>query len=53
MCPPGSDGPDGCSDDRAIPLTGVTCEEFESLLGFFYEGRVSRSLNSAIWEAAE
>ncbi|KAJ7243590.1 hypothetical protein B0H12DRAFT_1022919 [Mycena haematopus] len=36
-CPPGADSPDGCSDERAIPLPGVTPPEFEALCDFFYE----------------
>ncbi|KAJ7896047.1 hypothetical protein B0H14DRAFT_547305 [Mycena olivaceomarginata] len=36
-CPPGADSPDGGSDERAIPLHGVTPAEFEALLDFFYE----------------
>jgi hypothetical protein len=38
FCPPPADGPEGGSDDRAIPLDGVTAREFVALLDYFYEG---------------
>ncbi|KAF7366904.1 BTB domain-containing protein [Mycena sanguinolenta] len=37
LCPPGADGPDGCSDERAIPLPDVAPAEFEALCDFFYD----------------
>jgi hypothetical protein len=36
ICPSGPSGPDGFSNERAIPLPGVTAAEFEALLDFFY-----------------
>ncbi|KAF8189180.1 hypothetical protein K438DRAFT_1722310 [Mycena galopus ATCC 62051] len=45
-CPPGADNPDGCSDERAIPLPGVTPAEFEALLDFFYEEKFQRNAAS-------
>ncbi|KAJ7023462.1 hypothetical protein C8F04DRAFT_1240185 [Mycena alexandri] len=41
-CPPGSSDPDGGSDDRAIPVPGVTPFEFENLLDFFYTEKFQR-----------
>ncbi|KAJ7878119.1 hypothetical protein B0H14DRAFT_2342110 [Mycena olivaceomarginata] len=41
-CPSGSSGPDGFSDDRAIPLLGVTPVEFGALLDYFYEEKFQR-----------
>ncbi|KAJ6552236.1 hypothetical protein DFH09DRAFT_1167431 [Mycena vulgaris] len=42
MCPPGSSAPDGISDERAIPLPGVTAVEFKALLDFFYTEKFQR-----------
>jgi hypothetical protein len=45
LCPPPAGGTDGGSDDRAIPVPGVTPKEFEALLDFFYTECVARVLN--------
>ncbi|KAJ7595014.1 hypothetical protein C8J56DRAFT_454550 [Mycena floridula] len=37
LCPPQSGGKEGLSDEHAIVLPGVTVQEFESLLDFFYK----------------
>ncbi|KAJ7766345.1 hypothetical protein DFH07DRAFT_809654 [Mycena maculata] len=42
MCPADSSGPDGFTDDRAIPLSGVTSMEFETLLDYFYDEKFQR-----------
>ncbi|KAJ7742588.1 hypothetical protein B0H16DRAFT_1563062 [Mycena metata] len=41
-CPQGSSEPDGGSNERAIPVPGVTPFEFESLLDFFYTEKFQR-----------
>ncbi|KAJ7111402.1 hypothetical protein C8R44DRAFT_985525 [Mycena epipterygia] len=41
-CPPGGSDPDGFCDERAIPLPGVACVEFEALLDFFYTEKFQR-----------
>ncbi|KAJ7676326.1 hypothetical protein B0H14DRAFT_3684752, partial [Mycena olivaceomarginata] len=42
ICPSGPSGPDGFSNERAIPLPGVTAAEFEALLDFFYTEKFQR-----------
>ncbi|KAJ7178196.1 hypothetical protein C8R46DRAFT_1346416 [Mycena filopes] len=48
-CPPGGAEPDGCSDERAIPLPGVTSVEFERLLDFFYTEKFQHQALMAEW----
>ncbi|KAJ7450818.1 hypothetical protein FB451DRAFT_1410140 [Mycena latifolia] len=42
LCPSGGSDPDGFSNERAIPLHGVTAIEFETLLDFFYTEKFQR-----------
>ncbi|KAJ6453586.1 hypothetical protein C8R45DRAFT_1039117 [Mycena sanguinolenta] len=42
LSPPPADGPDGYSDERAIPVPEVTLAEFEALCDFFYEEKFQR-----------
>jgi len=37
-CPSPGDGQEGMDDGKPIHLPGTTCQQFEALLDFFYEG---------------
>lgn len=41
LCPPRPEGAEGQTDDKPIPLPGVTRDEFKILLDFFYLGSVA------------
>lgn len=43
-CPPGSEGPEGMSDDKPIPIgAGATREEFECVLDYIFNQRYVQS----------
>jgi hypothetical protein len=41
LCPPRPEGAEGVTDDKPIPLPGVTRYEFKALLDYFYNGSVT------------
>ena len=47
--PPRREGPEGGTDEKSIPLPGVTCAGFESLLDFFYTGYVPILFSFYCW----